>query len=68
MAFKFSKWKPNTKPVPDSKKPVDQCAPLPEKERFVDLKNRNIDMIQRRGKEILTKGSYLALEDRLRCC
>ena len=55
MAFKFSKWKPNTKPVPDSKKPVDQCAPLPEKERFVDLKNRNIDMIQRRGKEILTK-------------
>jgi len=53
--FKFAKWKPNTKLVSNSKKPVDQCAPLPEKDRFVDLADRNPDMIVRRSKEILTK-------------
>jgi hypothetical protein len=55
LTFKFDKWEPNTKVVPDSKKPIDQCAPLPEKERFVALKNRNIDMVERRGKEIQSK-------------
>lgn len=55
MAFKHAKWKPNTKPVPASKLPVDQCAPIPEKDRFVDLKDRNTGMIERRGKEILKK-------------
>lgn len=53
--FKFANWKPNTKPVPKSKKPTDQCAPLPESERFVVLKDRNIDMLDRRGEEILKK-------------
>jgi len=51
--FKFSNWKPNTKPVPNSKKPIDHCAPLSESERFVNLVDRNIDMIERRGDEIL---------------
>lgn len=55
VQFKFNKWKPNTDIVQDVKKPVDQCAPLPEKERFVSLKNRNIDMIERRGKDIKAK-------------
>ena len=51
--FKFSNWKPNTNPVPKSKKPIDHCTPLPETERFVNLVDRNIDMIERRGEEIL---------------
>jgi hypothetical protein len=53
--FKFANWKPNTKAVPKSKKPVDQCAPLADNDRFVDLSNRNMDMIDRRGEEILKK-------------
>lgn len=51
--FKFANWKPNTNPVPKSKKPVDQCAPLADNDRFVGLANRNMDMIERRGEEIL---------------
>jgi hypothetical protein len=53
--FKFANWKPNTKPVIKSKKPIDNCAPLPDSERFVDLAGRNMDMIKRRGEEILKK-------------
>ena len=53
--FKFANWKPNTKPVSNSKKPVDHCAPLADKDRFVDLADRNMDMIGRRGEEILKK-------------
>jgi hypothetical protein len=53
--FKFASWKPNTKAVPKTKTPVDQCAPLPENQRFVALAKRNMDMIKRRGIEILTK-------------
>ena len=52
-SFKFSNWKPNTNPVPKSKKPIDNCAPLSDTERFVNLTDRNIDMIERRGEEIL---------------
>lgn len=51
--FKFSNWKPNTNSVPKSKKPIDNCAPLSDTERFVNLVDRNIDMIERRGEEIL---------------
>jgi hypothetical protein len=53
--FKFENWEPNTKVVPKAKKPADQCAPIPAKDRFVDLANRNMDMIERRGKDILKK-------------
>lgn len=53
--FKFKNWKPNTNPVPKSKKPIDHCAPLADKDRFVDLKDRDIDMIDRRKDEILKK-------------
>lgn len=53
--FKFEKWKPNTKPVAKVKKPIDHCAPVADKDRFVMLEDRNIDMITRRGPEILKK-------------
>jgi len=53
--FKFAQWKPNTKSVPKSKRPTDHCAPLEDTERFVDLKDRNMNMIVRRGEEILSK-------------
>lgn len=53
MAFKYENWKPNTSPVKD--KPVDHCAPLAEKDRFVSLLDRGIDMIDRRRDEILKK-------------
>lgn len=55
MAFKYAKWKPKTTPVPASNKPKDHCAPLPEKDRFVSLIDRGIDMIERRREEILKK-------------
>lgn len=53
--FKFESWIPNTSRVPKSRKPVDLCAPIPEKERFVSLEDRDISMIERRKEEILKK-------------
>jgi hypothetical protein len=55
IPFKFEKWKPNTKPVPKSKKPIDHCAPVADNDRFVNIQDRDMDMIERRGDEILKK-------------
>jgi len=53
MAFKFSNWKPNKKPVPKNKRPVDRCAPVPPDKRLVPIQERDMDMIERRRDEIL---------------
>ncbi len=53
--FKFANWKPNTKPVLKSKKPIDHCAPVADNDRFVNIEDRDMDMIERRGDEILKK-------------
>jgi hypothetical protein len=55
MTFKFANWQPNTSIVPDNKKPIDRCAPLADADRFVKLVDRDLDMIDRRGDEILKK-------------
>lgn len=50
--FKFSNWIPKTDPIPENKKPIDVCAPVADKDRFVPLNKRNMDMLERRGDEI----------------
>lgn len=60
MAFKYSKWKPNTNPVPKSELPKDKCAPVPKAQRLVRIQDRNIlengePLITRRRDEILSR-------------
>lgn len=54
-SFKFSDWKPDLSPVPAEKMPVDKLAPVPPNQRLVRIQDRNIDMINIRGKEILER-------------
>lgn len=51
--FKFESWQPNTKALTAKEKPVDVCAVVPHKDRFVPLNQRNMDMIVNRKDEIL---------------
>lgn len=51
--FKFAKWLPNTTKLTAKDKPFDVCAPVSDKERFVPLNQRNMDMIHNRKDEIL---------------
>jgi len=53
--FKFANWKPKTTPVPENRKPIDLCAPVPEDERVMHIADRNMDMIERRSEEIIKK-------------
>jgi len=50
--FKFDNWTPNTTAPAANKKPIDVCAPVADKDRFVPLNKRSMDMIERRGDEI----------------
>jgi hypothetical protein len=50
--FAFTIWVPNTKKVQASQKPNDMVAPLPDKLRFVAVKDRCSDLSTRRGKYI----------------
>lgn len=54
-SFDFANWKPKTDPISKSDKPIDHCAPLKDSERFIDLADRDMDMIDRRWDEILKK-------------
>ncbi len=55
MTFKWHDWQPKTDPVDPNKKPMDVCAPVPKDQRFVLLKDRASDLIERRGTEIRKK-------------
>lgn len=52
IQFKFDTWTPKTKKLTTKDKPVDVCAPVATKDRFVPLDKRCMDMITRRGDEI----------------
>jgi hypothetical protein len=54
-SFKFANWGAKATPIPETKKPVDLCAPVPEDERVVHIDDRNMDMIERRSEEIIKK-------------
>lgn len=51
--FKFEAWTPNKTKILTEHKPVDVCAPVATKDRFVPLNKRNMDMIVERRTEIL---------------
>lgn len=55
LTSKFANWKPNRSAVHPSRKPVDRCAPVADKDRLVMIENRDFDMIERRKDEILKK-------------
>ena len=50
--FKFANWVPNTTKLTTKDKPIDVCSPVADKDRFIPLDQRNMDMIERRGEEI----------------
>lgn len=64
MAFKHEKWKPNQSPLTDNERPFDPCAPIPDSEAFVKMKDLNIDMVERRKEDI--DEAYAAFENQLK--